>query len=258
MRREGAVPGMTCSMSAQADELLATFARRLGAWRAWMLRADAVEVRGLVGVASGAPSRFVEVLGDTPVRVIDVRAVARECGRDTLLVVDSSRATSALCATCKLGANVCIESLDGTLGREGTGLLVVGVARYCPGRADVAARLDEFASQGAHAPRLWEPALVSGRLEGLDGRMRAASDLAQEMASFLACHPLVSLVRYPGLREDASYEAAASNLHNGFGTIVDFMPRGSGEWHRVNCLGHEGPLSLDDLVARLEQELTVP
>lgn len=242
-------------MSAQADELLATFARRLGAWRAWMLRADADEVRDLVGAASGAPSRSVEVLGGTPVRVVDVRAVARECGRDTMLVADSSRATSALCATCKLGANVCIESLDGTLGREGSGLLVVGVARYCPGRADVAAALDGLASQSAHAPRLWEPALISGRLEGLDERMRAASDLAQEMASFMACHPLVSLVRYPGLREDPSYEAAASNLHNGFGTLVDYLPRGSGEWRRLDCLGHEGPLPLGDLVMRLEREL---
>ena len=242
-------------MSAQADELLATFARRLGAWRVWLLRANADEVRSLVAGVAGVSSRFVEVLGGMPVHVVDVRAVARECGRDTLLVVDSSQATSALCATCKLGANVCIESLDGTLGQEGTGLLVVGVARYCPGRADVAAKLNEFASQGAHTPRLWEPALVSGRLEGLDERMRAASDLAQEMASFLACHPLVSLVRYPGLREDASYEAAASNLHNGFGTLVDYLPRGTGDWHRMNCLGHEGPLPLDDLVARVEQEL---
>lgn len=247
--------GMTCSMSAQADELMATLARRMGAWRVWLLRMGVDDVAAAMGAAVGMPVELERVLGGSPMRVRDLRARSRETWGRVLYVIDSSLLTTALCAPCKLGAPACVESLDLTLGRKGSGLVVVGVGRKYRWRDELSAALDGLATTAGHAPRLWEPALVSGRLEGLDARVRAASDVAQEVATFLSCHPRVSLVRYPGLRDDPSYEAAASNLHDGFGPFVDYLPAGASAWRRLSCLGEDCAPDVAEVVRALEGEL---
>lgn len=69
--------------------------------------------------------------------------------------------------------------------------------------------LDELARMA----EVWEPA-----------RWRAASDAAQVQACYLACHPRVAAVRYPGLRADPAFESAAATVRGGFGPYVDFLP----------------------------------
>ena len=255
MSERDVAPGMTCSMSAQADEVLAAYARRMGAWRVWLLRMDVEDLLREMGEAAGVPVEVGPALGGLPLCVPDLRSRSRETWGKALFVVDASLATSALCAPIKLGAPVCVESLDMTLGREGTGLVVVGVGRKCRWRAGVSECLDGLAATREHAPRLWDPALVAGRLDGLDERVRAASDVAQEVATYLSCHPRVAAVRYPGLRVDPSYENAASDLHHGFGPLVDYRAHGAGEWRRLSCLGPDGPRDVAEVVLGLEEEL---
>ena len=59
-------------------------------------------------------------------------------------------------------------------------------------------------------------------------RWRRLSDAAQVVACYLACHPAIERVRYPGLKTDELFEAAASTLRGGFGPIVAFFS--AGEW----------------------------
>ena len=73
--------------------------------------------------------------------------------------------------------------------------------------------LDELARMAEE----WEPA-----------RWRAASDAAQVAASYLACHPRVAAVRYPGLRADPAFGRAAATVRGGFGPYVDFLPAEKG------------------------------
>ena len=64
----------------------------------------------------------------------------------------------------------------------------------------------------------------------------AASDAAQVVAAYLACHPRVEAVRYPGLKTDPSFSRATSQLVGGFGPYVDYMWKESpGEWHRFTA-----------------------
>ena len=60
------------------------------------------------------------------------------------------------------------------------------------------------------------------------GRWRVLSDAAQVVASYLACHPCVEAVRYPGLKTDPDFPRAASELVGGFGPRVAY--RTAGEW----------------------------
>lgn len=64
-------------------------------------------------------------------------------------------------------------------------------------------------------------------------RWRVVSDAAQVVASYLACHPRVEAVRYPGLKFDPDFAHAANTLVGGFGPRVAYRVASdpAGEWH---------------------------
>lgn len=85
-------------------------------------------------------------------------------------------------------------------------------------------------------------------------RWRALSDAAQVVANYLACHPRVEAVCYPGLKTDPDFPRAASKLVGGFGPYVAFRLTGApaGEWCRWEA---------DERDAReqvMELEVTIP
>jgi len=55
------------------------------------------------------------------------------------------------------------------------------------------------------------------------------SENALKVARFLAKHPKVSWVRYPGLESDPSHGLASKYLKKGFGGMVVFGPKGGYE-----------------------------
>lgn len=64
-------------------------------------------------------------------------------------------------------------------------------------------------------------------------RWRAVSDVAQVVANYLRCHPMVELVRYPGLKADPLFVEASHRLVGGFGPIVHYCVMG--EWRTLEC-----------------------
>ncbi|WP_417802246.1 PLP-dependent transferase [Thermophilibacter provencensis] len=78
-----------------------------------------------------------------------------------------------------------------------------------------------------------EKSLDLATLQALSSRMgrerwRVLSDAAQVVANYLACHPRVEAVRYPGLKADPDFPRAANELVGGFGPYVAY--RAAGEW----------------------------
>ena len=78
-----------------------------------------------------------------------------------------------------------------------------------------------------------EKSLDLATLQALSSRMgrerwRVLSDAAQVVANYLACHPRVEAVRYPGLKADPDFPRAANVLVGGFGPYVAY--RVAGEW----------------------------
>ena len=52
---------------------------------------------------------------------------------------------------------------------------------------------------------------------------------AMKVAEFLAAHPKVTRVRYPGLKDDPFHAIAAKQMKGGFGGMLSFEPRGGRE-----------------------------
>jgi len=63
-------------------------------------------------------------------------------------------------------------------------------------------------------------------LETLPVRMPRHCENALKVAEFLAKHPKVGWVRYPGLKEDPSHALASKYLKRGFGGMVVFGLKG--------------------------------
>lgn len=88
----------------------------------------------------------------------------------------------------------------------------------------------------------------------LAGEWRARSDAAQAVACYLACHPRVAAVRYPGLTSDPDYQRASSTLRCGFGPWVDVCLAGGEKpgWLRLDVTDADAPtwvMRLEELLA---------
>ena len=213
--------------------------RIAGAAHTWACDPTAtVEALAAELASLGREVRVASVLCGAPVRACDLRALAREARSDgAILVADNSFATLALCSPCQLGAHVCMEratwatygasdAVDAsgeTAAPHPAAPVLVSVSRDAErGVPGISALVGAWAK--ARPASADQAACIEASLTCLEGRTHASCDVAQVVASFLACHPLVSRVAYPGLSSDPSQPVAANVLHGGFGRVVDFLP----------------------------------
>lgn len=138
------------------------------------------------------------------------------------------------------GALVCVDNTFATPFNInpiefGADLVMHSTSKYLGGHSDilggaiVSAEEDDFfqkiktiqRSQGAvPSPRdCW---LLTRSIRSFPYRMRAHNENAQKVAEFLETHPKVIKVNYPGLKNNAGHEIAASQM-KGFGGMISFL-----------------------------------
>ena len=204
-----------------ATNVVAEYVKMTGAGRARLVPASYVDELLATLVAGGAT--VVEPLAGVPVEVCDIkgRAAAGE-----LLVADVRTIGAEFSPACRLGAELAVAE-DVRV----PGYVVVCMRKCCiPWVAEaVEAKACSVEDVAVSATGAEEQA--SARVS-----RHAASDAAQVVAAYLACHPRVEAVRYPGLKTDPSFARATSQLVGGFGPYVDYMWKEStGEWHRFTA-----------------------
>lgn len=204
-----------------ASEVVAEYVKMTGAGRARLVPVSYVDELLATLIAGGAS--VVEPLADVPVEVCDIkgRAAAGE-----LLVADVRAIGAELSPACRLGAELAVAA-DARV----PGYVVVCMRKCCiPWVAE--------AVEAKACPAEDVTVSATGAEEQASARVsrHAASDAAQVVAAYLACHPRVEAVRYPGLKADPSFARATSQLVGGFGPYVDYMWKESpGEWHRFTA-----------------------
>ncbi len=154
------------------------------------------------------------------------------CSGASLRVVANGAVGPYLCRPLQQGADVVIEDLgtllDPTLLPEGFGGPCVAVVA----RSDRA--WGEFwGLLGRQEP---EPVLTEGDEARLGSGLRCLSSLSQRrsdaalaVAHYLAAHPAVTWVSYPGLPGDEANESARATFEHGFGPLVAFGVAGGAE-----------------------------
>ena len=181
-------------------------------------------------------------LDGTPIGCVDIRALGKQAReRHVPLIVDCTVPGVEGCAAVRLGAHVAYAELA-------SGLCAIAVSR------DAGRMLEGIADRIAGLPQAEGERLEELRwlLEDAAREWRQASDVAQVVASYLACHPRVTEVRYPGLKTDPTFAVAARTLQRGFGPAVDLLLVGEERWRRCSCVAEDPRAS----VMRLERWLS--
>ncbi len=199
---------------------------------------------------------YVETIGNPGLDVPDLRRfadIAHAAG--VPLVVDNTFATPILCRPIEHGADIVVHSATKWIGGHGTsigGIVVDGGtfdwanaerfrAFYVdPEPAYHGLRFAEAFGEAAFALRLrtmllrdigaalspFNAFLFLQGLETLHLRMQRHVENAQVVAEYLAAHPAVEWVKYPGLASHPSHERARRYLDGGFGAVLSFGIRG--------------------------------
>src|SRR6059058_807631 len=204
---------------------------------------------------------WVETPSNPLLNVVDIRAAAEAThAAGAILVVDSTFATPYLQRPLELGADVVMHSTTKYLGGHSD---VIGgfLATNDP---TVAERLYFLQKSLGGIPSPFDAWLVLRGVKTLAVRMRRHCENARAVAEFLAAHPRVERVLYPGLPSHPGHEIAARQMAD-FGGMVSFLAESEEEavglvsrtkiWKLAESLG--GVESLIEHPARMTHASTM-
>jgi cystathionine gamma-synthase len=195
-----------------------------GRLRPFGARAVAVDLLDAGAVAAALRDGPAVLWAETPtnplLRVADLTAlaaVAAEAGAP--FVVDNTVATGLLQKPLDFGAAASVYSLTKAVSGHSDVLGGAVVTRD----AALADAVLAWRTDGGAIPGPFESWLVLRGLKTLDLRISRASASALAVAVFLAAHPRVTAVHYPGLSPSA---AASKQMPRGFGPLLSFEVAG--------------------------------
>lgn len=155
-------------------------------------------------------------------RLIDIQAVAKLAHRhNLLLVVDNTFASPYFQQPLTLGADIVVHSTTKYI--NGHSDVIGGAIVTSNEEAYEAIKFYENAAGGVPSP--FDSWLVLRGIKTLAVRMRQHEENARQVAGFLAEHPRVEKVYYPGLPSHPDYELAKRQM-SGFGGMVSFQFKG--------------------------------
>jgi O-acetylhomoserine (thiol)-lyase len=193
--------------------------------------------------------------------VAEIAAVAHDAG--VPLFVDNTFATPALCRPLEHGADIVWESTTKWIHGSGTtigGVLVddgsfpfddypekfpeiggenpafgVNFTERFGDRAFVAAARQRGARSLGDQQSPFDAWTTLQGVETLQLRMERHSENAAAVAEFLADHPAVSWVAYPGLESHETHDLASRYLEGGYGGMIAFGPEGGYDAAKAVC-----------------------
>lgn len=207
---------------------------------------------------------YVETIGNPGFSIPDFERLAEIAQKHNIpLVVDNTfGACGYLCRPIDFGANVIVEAATKWIGGHGTsigGVIVdAGNFNWGNGKFGYFTEPDE----AYHNMKFWEVfgsgspfgniayiirARVTGLrslgtalspfnsflflqgLETLSLRVQRTVDNTMQLAEWLAAHPKVESVNYPGLKGNKYHELGKKYLRNGFGGVLSFKIKGGKE-----------------------------
>jgi cystathionine gamma-synthase len=195
----------------------------------WGLEVSFVDMTDLDGIRQAVRPATKLVWVETPsnprLKITDIARVA-----------EMAHAAGALCACDNTWSPIVQRPLD-----LGADLVVHATTKYLGGHSDVTGgiviaktktdffeRVREIQTTGGAVPSPFDCWLVLRGMRSLPWRMRAHSENAARVAAWLANHPRVEAVHYPGLASHAGHEIAARQM-SAFSGMLSFEVRGGRE-----------------------------
>lgn len=204
-------------------------------FREWGVHHTPVHLPDLAAVRAAITADTRMIWVETPTNpllsIADIVAIS-EIGHaaGAMVLVDNTFASPALQQPLTLGADVVLHSTTKYIGGHSD---VVGGA-LVTNSEELDAKF-AFLQNGAGAvPGPFDAYLTMRGLKTLELRMHRHCDNAAQVAAFLAGHPAVSQVLYPGLATHPGHAVAARQMR-GFGGMVSVRMHGGADAARKLC-----------------------
>ena len=204
-------------------------------FREWGVHHTPVHLPDLAAVRAAITADTRMIWVETPTNpllsIADIVAIS-EIGHaaGATVLVDNTFASPALQQPLTLGADIVLHSTTKYIGGHSD---VVGGA-LVTNSAELDAKF-AFLQNGAGAvPGPFDAYLTMRGLKTLELRMHRHCDNAAQVAAFLAGHPAVSQVLYPGLATHPGHAVAARQMR-GFGGMVSVRMNGGADAARKLC-----------------------
>ena len=193
----------------------------------WGLETTFVDMTDAAAVRRAVKPTTRLVWSETPSnplwKVTDIAAIgeiARAAG--ARYVCDNTTATPALQSPFRLGADLIVHATTKFLGGHGD---VMGGAVVTKARDPFFEKIRAIQAAGGAVPSPFDCWLVLRGIRTLPHRMRAHSEHALRVATFLARHARVEAVHYPGLPTHPGHDTARRQMAQ-FGGMVSAEVRG--------------------------------
>jgi cystathionine gamma-synthase len=194
----------------------------------WGLQWSAVDLSDLGALEAALQPNTWLVWAETPsnplLRITDLAAVAeRAHAAGALLAVDGTWTTPLLQRPLDLGADIVVHSLTKYL--AGHSDVLGGAVVVKDGGSDFAGRIRSLQQSAGPVLDPFSAWLTLRGMRSLGARLRMQQETAGALAEWLAGHPAVARVNYPGLASHAGHAVAARQM-SGFGAMLSFEVRG--------------------------------
>jgi len=207
----------------------------------WGLAYTIVAMEDLDAVRGAMRAETKAIWSESPsnplMKIVELAALAEIAhGAGALLVTDGTFASPALQRPIEHGADVVLHSTTKYLGGH----------TDVQGGALIFAKRDALFDGTLHARKIiggvlspFNAWLVLRGIRTLSARMRVQSENAMAIARFLATHPRVESVFYPGLESHPRHDVARRQM-SAFGGMLSFLVRGT----RADALAVTGRVHL--------------
>ena len=193
-----------------------------------LVEVDCADLDVLKAAAQPADILWIETPSNPYLKTVDVRGCAEVAGEiGATLVVDSTAATPVLSQPLDLGADVVMHSA--TKGINGHSDVLAGFL----GVRDASSERWQMIKMDRHDAGAvmgsFEAWLLIRGMRTMPLRVERMSQNALAVAEYLAAHPSVDGVLYPGLASDPGHVLARKQMSGGVGCLVSVIISGGGD-----------------------------
>jgi cystathionine beta-lyase len=166
---------------------------------------------------------WIESPTNPMMNVVDIAAVAEQVDNTKIWVcVDNTFATPFLQSPLDLGAHIVMHSATKYLG--GHSDVVMGA--LVTSNADIAKEMYRIQNASGAIPGPMDAFLVLRGIKTLHVRMRQHCENGERVARFLAEHPAVDKVYWPGFKTHPGHHIAKKQMR-GYGGMISFVVKGN-------------------------------
>jgi cystathionine gamma-synthase len=195
----------------------------------WGLEVSFVDMTNLDEIKQEVRSRtklfWVETPSNPLLKITDIAAVAEIAHTAGAICACDNTWAPIVQRPLDLGADVVMHSTTKYLGGHSD---VTGGAVIAKSKTDFLDRIREIQTTCGAVPSPFDCWLILRGMRSLPSRMRAHSENALKVATWLADHERVEAVHYPGLASHGGHEIAARQM-SAFSGMLSFEVRGGRE-----------------------------